>query len=557
MISSRLTGRDSLLFVYGTLRPFVDIPMARWLRRVARYLGPATTRGRLYDLGAIPACAGRAARANGSSATSIASLDRACFACSIATKRARARKARFVRERCVVRLDARRPQDGVDLSLSLQRRAALPRIASGDYRACQIRAAERALTADVMLMVAYSRRCACTRDVSSRARGVPAHPRRTLASRVASLAIFVSRFADLRAMFLPNSANRVAHSSANGDGSCCRRFETSMTRKARGAPQLCFPLAQKLDSASQSFQGRADSGWRRSGCGLAGGSSSSLGLCSLPAAAKRRKRQRPPPAATAHRRSPARLRRPSIQGSAYSFAPSAADADGDALIFGIDAKPAWALFNTATGLLSGTPTAADVGMHRGIVVWVSDGKAQTVAAGVRPRRSWLRRAATTARRRSRARRPTSVVVGTPYTFTPTASDPDGQPLTFSIRNRPSWAAFDAATGRLQGTPPSTGTFADVTISVSDGQVAVPLPAFTIVVTPPPVNRPPVISGCADDERRSGHRLHVRADGQRSRRRYTDVRDHRAGPSWAAFDTSTGRLSGTPPDGHDGRRSATS
>src|SRR5262245_35588193 len=62
------------------------------------------------------------------------------------------------------------------------------------------------------------------------------------------------------------------------------------------------------------------------------------------------------------------------QGSSYSFAPTAADADGDALIFGIDAKPAWASFNTSTGLLSGTPASTDVGMNRGIVVWVSDGK---------------------------------------------------------------------------------------------------------------------------------------------------------------------------------------
>ena len=52
--SNPLPG-DSLLFVYGTLRPFVDIPMARWLRRVARYVGPGRTRGRLYDLGPYPA----------------------------------------------------------------------------------------------------------------------------------------------------------------------------------------------------------------------------------------------------------------------------------------------------------------------------------------------------------------------------------------------------------------------------------------------------------------------------------------------------------------------
>jgi len=54
MTSSRLRGRESLLFVYGTLRPFVDIPMARWLQSVATYAGPARTRGRLYDLGSYP-----------------------------------------------------------------------------------------------------------------------------------------------------------------------------------------------------------------------------------------------------------------------------------------------------------------------------------------------------------------------------------------------------------------------------------------------------------------------------------------------------------------------
>jgi hypothetical protein len=31
-----------LLFVFGTLRPFADVEMAKWLRRNARYLGSAT-----------------------------------------------------------------------------------------------------------------------------------------------------------------------------------------------------------------------------------------------------------------------------------------------------------------------------------------------------------------------------------------------------------------------------------------------------------------------------------------------------------------------------------
>ena len=54
MNAPRLRGRNSLLFVYGTLRPFVDIPMARWLQSVAIHVGPARTRGRLYDLESYP-----------------------------------------------------------------------------------------------------------------------------------------------------------------------------------------------------------------------------------------------------------------------------------------------------------------------------------------------------------------------------------------------------------------------------------------------------------------------------------------------------------------------
>jgi gamma-glutamylcyclotransferase (GGCT)/AIG2-like uncharacterized protein YtfP len=54
MISSGAAQRDSLLLVYGTLRGFVDIPMARRLRLGSRYVGLARVKGRLYDLGRYP-----------------------------------------------------------------------------------------------------------------------------------------------------------------------------------------------------------------------------------------------------------------------------------------------------------------------------------------------------------------------------------------------------------------------------------------------------------------------------------------------------------------------
>ena len=73
--------------------------------------------------------------------------------------------------------------------------------------------------------------------------------------------------------------------------------------------------------------------------------------------------------------------------------------------------------------------------------------------------------------------------GTAYSFQPTASDPDGNTLTFSITNAPSWATFSATTGRLQGTPTASnvGTFSNIVIRVSDGSTTTSLAAFNITV----------------------------------------------------------------------------
>jgi hypothetical protein len=79
--------------------------------------------------------------------------------------------------------------------------------------------------------------------------------------------------------------------------------------------------------------------------------------------------------------------------------------------------------------------------------------------------------------------PTAAKVNQAYLFQPVATDPDGDKLAFTITNKPAWATFDAATGRLSGTPSSSyaGTFADIRIAVSDGAVTSSLSAFTINV----------------------------------------------------------------------------
>ena len=43
-----------------------------------------------------------------------------------------------------------------------------------------------------------------------------------------------------------------------------------------------------------------------------------------------------------------------------------------------------------------------------------------------------------------------VNAGEYYSFTPTASDPDGDVLTFSVVGLPSWAGFNTTTGQLSG-----------------------------------------------------------------------------------------------------------
>lgn len=80
---------------------------------------------------------------------------------------------------------------------------------------------------------------------------------------------------------------------------------------------------------------------------------------------------------------------------------------------------------------------------------------------------------------------TSVRVSTAYTFAPTASDANGDALTFQIQNKPAWATFNTITGQLSGTPTTVATFQNIMISVSDGKASASLPAFSIQVTAAP------------------------------------------------------------------------
>lgn len=167
-----------------------------------------------------------------------------------------------------------------------------------------------------------------------------------------------------------------------------------------------------------------------------------------------------------------------VAGSAYSFTPNAADPDGDPLVFEIVNKPSWAVFNSSTGRLSGTPSMSDVGVHSNIVISVTDGEFSISLAAFT-----IAVTASNSAPQISGTASGSVKVGESYSFTPTASDPDGDTLTFSISGLPPWANFNASTGQISGTPGAgdVGTSANIYITVSDGQASATLAPFSITV----------------------------------------------------------------------------
>lgn len=143
--------------------------------------------------------------------------------------------------------------------------------------------------------------------------------------------------------------------------------------------------------------------------------------------------------------------------------------------------------------------------------------------------------------------PLSADVGSRYSFKPTASDADGDALTFSVTGRPAWLQIDATTGEVSGTPTQAdvGVTGDLSIAVSDGKSTSTLPSFRITVRAAAAgNRAPTISGQPPTTASIGSTYSFQiaatdADG--------DPLTYTASglPSWLSLNATTGLLSGTP------------
>jgi hypothetical protein len=232
------------------------------------------------------------------------------------------------------------------------------------------------------------------------------------------------------------------------------------------------------------------------------------------------------------------------QDAAYGYTFAATDVDGDTLTYSAAVLPSWLSFDAASGVLSGTPSNAEVGDH-GVTLRVNDGTVDvdqsfTVTVSNVNDAPVVTSTAVTAATQDAA-----------YSYTFAATDIDGDALTYSAPVMPSWLSFDAATGVLSGTP-SNAEVGDhgVTLRVNDGTVDVDQ-SFTVTVSN--VNDTPTLARAIADQSVSEDApftFTVPADT------FTDVdgdnltltaalSDGSELPAWLTFETGSGAFSGTP------------
>ena len=174
----------------------------------------------------------------------------------------------------------------------------------------------------------------------------------------------------------------------------------------------------------------------------------------------------------------------SPESAVIALAVVASDPDGDAVTFNATGLPQALTINAATGLISGTLTASGAGVYT-VTVTASDGTLTTNQPFTWTVTKVERAPVITAIPNQTS--PESAVIALQVV----ASDPDGDPVTFSATGLPQALTINAATGLISGTLTASGAGVyTVTVTASDGTLTTNQP-FTWTVTK--VERAPVIT----------------------------------------------------------------
>ena len=141
---------------------------------------------------------------------------------------------------------------------------------------------------------------------------------------------------------------------------------------------------------------------------------------------------------------------------------------------------------------------------------------------------------------------TSVNESTAYSYQVTATDADGNVLTYSLTTAPTWLSINSATGLVSGTAPAVtaDTNFPITISASDGISTTTQNYVLTVKDIPGMNNPPVITSAPVISINEGVNYVYQVTA-------TDVDGNTlsysfSGPSWLSINSQTGRITGIAP-----------
>jgi hypothetical protein len=175
---------------------------------------------------------------------------------------------------------------------------------------------------------------------------------------------------------------------------------------------------------------------------------------------------------------------PATVGSPYVYQVTATDPSGAPLTYSLLAAPAGMTIDAASGLVSWTPTASQLG-NQSVAIQAADpsgaSASQTftlVVLGANQKPTITSTPATTA------------TAGATYRYDVRANDPDHDPLTFHLVSGPKGMTIDPSLGRIAWLTGAgdIGT-AHVELSVDDGRGLSDSQAFDITVSPAPRPRP--------------------------------------------------------------------
>jgi RHS repeat-associated protein len=178
-----------------------------------------------------------------------------------------------------------------------------------------------------------------------------------------------------------------------------------------------------------------------------------------------------------------------IVGHAYVYDATASDPDNDPLTFSWLSGPSGMSVNAATGAVAWSPASKDVG-NAAVALKVDDGH------GGSAEQDFTLSVINPPPDRPPVFTTSPVVdgnVATPYVYQARATDPDGDPLTFSVVNGPAGLTINPNSGLVQWSPTAAQVGTDsVMLQVADGRGGTAVQAYAIDVRQQAGNDPPTI-----------------------------------------------------------------